>query len=81
MLNLYRTMLQLRRDTAQLADEGFEWLDLGPHAVAYRRGDVACIANLGTAPLPLPNGSHPFLASDPLVDRTLPSDTAVWLRL
>ena len=37
------------------------------------------LVNLGEHPLPLPAGAQVLVASGPLVDGTLPKDTAAWL--
>jgi alpha-glucosidase len=73
MLSHYRTAIALR------PHGDFAWLDLGPSALAYKRGDLTCIVNLGDGPVPLPPRSEIVLASGP-VDAALPQDTAVWLR-
>ncbi len=79
MLRLYREALRLHRELWAGAGE-LRWLDLGPDAVAFARGrGVACVVNLGAAPLPLPAGEV-LLSSTPLEEATLPSDAAVWLR-
>jgi alpha-glucosidase len=46
--------------------------------VAYRNGDVTVVANMGSAPVPLPGGSA-LLASGPLTGDALPPNTTVWL--
>ena len=80
-LSLYTTALQLRRDPA-FRDGVFAWHDLdGADVIAFTRGGVvACIVNLGTEPVALPPGE--VLVSSAATDgRTLPGDTAAWLRL
>ncbi|WP_396126386.1 glycoside hydrolase family 13 protein [Cellulomonas sp. NS3] len=87
MLSLYRAALALRRQERAFADGDLRWLDdagLGPHVLAFLRGEgVACLANLGQEPVPLPRGSTVLLASDAAVarDRLLTCDAAAWLRL
>jgi alpha-glucosidase len=46
--------------------------------LAFRSGAVTVIANLGTAPIPVPEGDI-VLQSDALDGRSLPQDTTVWL--
>ena len=76
-LSLYRTLLRQRRERG-LARGRFDWVDLGPDALAFRNGAVTVVANLGTEPLPLPAG-RVVLASGPLEGDRLPADAAVWL--
>ena len=81
MLALYRTALALRRE--HLGDGGLEWLDRGDEAVlCFRRtpGNVVCLVNTATSPVPLPSGEL-LLASAPLTaDGSLPGEAAAWLR-
>ncbi|GGH36430.1 glycoside hydrolase family 13 protein [Microbacterium album] len=78
-LNLYRTILRLRRElgtaTAQLT-----WEDGFPeHALAFRSGQVLILANTGAEHVPLPTGARTLVSSGPLGDGVLPPDTAAWL--
>ena len=65
------------------------WLDVGEDALAFARDPgFAFLANLGEAPLPLPEFREVLLASGPLLEGTpgsstasLPPDAAVWLRV
>ncbi|HTJ67341.1 MAG TPA: glycoside hydrolase family 13 protein [Actinospica sp.] len=84
MLELYRDALRLRRTTGGLGTdrEPLRWLPSEPEVLAYRRGeDFACVLNFGPDAAPLPPHEEILLASGPLADGRLPSDTAVWLRL
>ncbi|MBX9246412.1 glycoside hydrolase family 13 protein [Actinotalea ferrariae] len=90
MLSLYRRVLATRRAERALHGDTFRWLDtldgavLGDDVLAFSRGDVACVVNLGTEDAPLPDGARILLASEPGVPdapRRLPTDTSVWLRL
>ena len=77
-LELYRAALALRA-AHELGMGAVEWLEgFGPDVVALRNRDVTVIANLGTAPVELPDGDI-VLASGELEGRTLPTDTTVWL--
>jgi alpha-glucosidase len=77
-LSLYRDALRLRRSGP--ATGALQWLDSAPEVLHFRRpGGLRCLVNLGTAPLPVPDGSgEPVLASAPLVDGTLADDAAAW---
>jgi alpha-glucosidase len=81
MLSLYQEALELRRTSLAALPEDLEWLDYGDQVVAFRRGDgFVCIVNYGGEPVELP-AADVLLASSPLVDGRVPSDTTVWLRL
>nr|WP_281496801.1 glycoside hydrolase family 13 protein [Ornithinimicrobium sp. F0845] len=85
-LELYRTLLAIRREldlgVGELVwDESF-----GAQTVAFRITDqdgagVLVVANLGTDPVPLPEGADVLVSSGHLVDGGVPTDTTVWLRL
>ncbi|ADB33694.1 alpha amylase catalytic region [Kribbella flavida DSM 17836] len=77
MLTLYRSALRLRRSFA----ESFGWheLDTGD-LIAFTRGDVLCLVNLGAASVPLPPQYEVLLASVPLDAGELSTDAAAWLR-
>jgi alpha-glucosidase len=79
-LELYRAALRIRR-TQLVADDELDWLDGQADGVlALRRGSgVRCLVNLGTEPVPLPDGQL-LLASGPLGEGQLPPDAAVWVR-
>ena len=84
MLELYRAALHLRRVEPALRSEreSFAWLEGVDGVLAFRRGaDVACVVNLADGPVELPAHDGVLLASGPLENGQLPSDTAVWLRL
>jgi alpha-glucosidase len=85
MLSLYRAALALRRSEPGLRAGSFAWLDLpgaeSADVLAFTRDDVACLVNLGAAPVRLPHHSAVLLTSGDLSAEGLPSDTAVWLRL
>ena len=81
MLSLYRAALALRRATDDLLTGGFSWWELGPEVLAFTRGHVGCVVNLGSAPIPLPHGTDVLLSSQPIETRSLGQDTAAWLRL
>jgi alpha-glucosidase len=80
MLELYRAALRLRRAEPALGDGPMRWLPSPAGVLAFARGDLSCVANLSSAPVPLPAHTAVLLASAPLNDGLLPSDTAAWLR-
>ncbi|OBC15976.1 alpha-amylase [Mycobacterium sp. 852013-50091_SCH5140682] len=74
-LAFYRQALQLRGSRSEFNGNGIDWLD----DLTFRRpGGLVCVLNAGATALPLPAGEV-LLASGPLVDGTVPPDTAVWL--
>jgi alpha-glucosidase len=74
-LAFYRQAVQLRGSRSEFSGSGIDWLD---ELTFQRPGGLVCALNAGDDPLPLPAGEV-LLASGPLVDGTLPADTAVWL--
>ncbi len=79
MLNLYRRVIEVRR--AHLGDAPLHWLDgAGDGVLAFTRGGIRCVVNLGTEPVDLPPHHDVLLMSAPLEAGRLPRDTAVWLR-
>ncbi|WP_271986416.1 glycoside hydrolase family 13 protein [Pseudoclavibacter terrae] len=83
-LNLYRSLLALRREhDLGLGDARFEWVDgFGDEVLAYRNGDVTVITNFGVEPVALPEGRRVLARSEVAhVDAAgeLATDTTVWL--
>ncbi|MFC7589270.1 DUF3459 domain-containing protein [Nonomuraea antimicrobica] len=77
MLNLYRSGLAIRRE--RLGDGTLTWLPLGEEVLAFTRDSgLTSVTNLGADPVPLPAGEV-VLASGPIEDGLLPSDTTAWL--
>lgn len=76
-LALYKKLLAGRREFG-FGSGSLIWEDAGADAVAFRRGDVHVVANLGTVPLPLPADAQIVVASQPIDGGELPVDTAVW---
>ncbi|MGH3458019.1 glycoside hydrolase family 13 protein [Aeromicrobium sp.] len=87
-LELYRTLLRLRREL-RLGRGSLTWYDAGSDDVlsfTTTAGDdrsVLVLANLGTSPTPLPDGSRLLAASSPDVSIALgvPIDAAVWAQI
>jgi alpha-glucosidase len=76
-LSLYKQLLAGRREHG-FGSGSLVWEDAGKHAVAFRRGTVHVVANLGTKPLNLPADATVIVASQPFEGTELPVDTAVW---
>ncbi|MGC4849370.1 glycoside hydrolase family 13 protein [Micromonospora sp. DT15] len=81
MLELYRAAIQARKADPALGDGELTWLPAPDGMLAFSRGGgFTCLVNLSAAPVPMPAQGELLLASGPLDDGLLPSDTAVWLR-
>jgi len=87
-LELYRAALAVRSRTDELgADPAYplHWLDAPAEVLAFRRGELWCVVNLGEEPTPVPAGPRTLvLASDGTSGGPAPSTVApnhaVWLR-
>jgi alpha-glucosidase len=86
-LELYRALLANRRARA-LGTGSLTWVEgLPEEVVAFAvtpaeadRERTLVLANLGEAPVALPDGAQVLLSSGPLADDTVPVDTTVWAR-
>src|SRR5690606_38339735 len=83
-LRLYREALA-RRAELSLGAGGLELLAAGEDVVAVRntgegRSAVVVLTNLGSEPVPVPEGHEVLLTSGPLTDGAVPTDTTAWLR-
>ncbi|MFG1814405.1 alpha-amylase family glycosyl hydrolase [Kribbella sp. NPDC049174] len=78
MLTLYRTGLKLRR--THLGDGTLRWLDTPPDVLAFSRESLICVTNLTPEPIELPPYDELLLASSPLDDGLLASDSTAWIR-
>jgi alpha-glucosidase len=77
-LNLYRELLRQRRAQG-LSSGQFDWVEEAPEdTIWFRCAGVTVIANLGDAPVPVPEGLRVLVASGP-VEGEIPTDTAAWL--
>jgi alpha-glucosidase len=86
-LELYRTMLRVRRERS-LGTGGLQAVEgLGEDVVALvntgqGQGDTLVLTNLGSEPVALPAGARVVVASSPLAaDGSVPTDTTVWAAL
>ena len=80
-LSMYREALAIRKAEEGLGDGEMEWIQAGADVVAFERpGNFACYINFGAA-FELPYNSQILVASGPVHAHTLPTDTAVWVRL
>jgi alpha-glucosidase len=82
MLSLYREALRIRRTEPELQDGPLRWRNAPSGVLAFARGDgFLCLLNLSDSAVELPRHDAVLLASDPLENGRLPSDTAAWLRV
>ncbi len=80
-LEMYRSALTIRKREEGLGDGTLSWIDADSDVLAFERpGNFACYVNFGE-PYSLPEGSRVILASAPISDGIMPTDSAVWLRL
>jgi alpha-glucosidase len=81
MLELYREALRLRRETPALGDGRLTWLDLPEGVLGFtREPGFACVVNVTSAHVALPEGYDILLTSDDLgTEGRLPGATAAWL--
>jgi alpha-glucosidase len=76
-LSLYREALRLRRELR--TSEEFEWVDLGPGVVAFRRENGwTSVTNFTDAPVALPSG-RVLLRTDGAAGGDLPVDATAWI--
>jgi len=82
-LEMYRSALRIRKDQPGLGDGELEWLDSPPDVVAFARGSITVVANMGDRPITWPADAM-LLASSPAVtfangNVTVAPETAVWI--
>ena len=84
-LELYRSLLAARRELS-LGTGSLTWVEgYAGDVIALtngssRRDRVLVVANLGAEPVALPEGAELIVASGPLEDGLVPTDTTVWAR-
>ncbi len=79
-IEMYRSALVIRKQEEGLGDGKLSWLDTDLAVLAFERpGNFACYVNFGE-PYSLPEGSQVILASAPISNGIMPTDSTVWLR-
>ncbi len=79
-LNMYRRVLQLRREIPGFRSEEFAWRESAAGVLDFERGSwVRCLVNLSGGPIPLDTDWEVLVSSIPLGDAMLPHDAAAWL--
>ena len=80
-LTMYREALALRKLEEGLGDGPMTWIKAGKDVVAFSRpGNFACYINFGEA-IEIPAGATVLISSSPIEGNSIPTDTAVWLRV
>jgi alpha-glucosidase len=79
-LSLYRAALRLRRAESALRDEELTWVEAEPGVLAFRRGDLTCVVNLGGEPVNVRRYGTPIVTSAALDGDFLPVDAGAWLK-
>ena len=80
-LTMYQEALAIRKTEEGLGDGPMTWIQAGDDVVAFSRpGNFACYINFGS-PIEIPAGAKVLISSGPLDGNSIPTDTAVWLRL
>jgi alpha-glucosidase len=89
-LELYRAALHARRANPALRTGTLRWLDTEPDVLAFVResqdgGALACVVNIGTAPVTVPGYGRPLVATGIVIDHTagavIAPETAAWFEL
>ena len=79
-LGMYRSALALRHEL-DLGRGPLEWTsEPGAAVLAFRRGHLRVICNIGPDPVRLPVGAELLLSSSPEVETSVPTDCCVWWR-
>lgn len=79
-LNLFRTLLRLRRERTELGDGQMVWDASGQEVLSFTRdGSFRCVTNLGDEPVEL--DGQVLVATAELVDGKLPTDATAWLAI
>ncbi len=80
-LSLYRSALALR-GRFDLGRGELRWVSPpGGSVLAFRRGDLLVLANLGAEPVPIPSGATLLLGSAPDFSGAVEPDSCVWLQV
>ncbi|WP_405524398.1 DUF3459 domain-containing protein [Streptomyces canus] len=80
MLELYRTVLRIRREHPALGDGTMTWQDAPAGILAFHRAPgFVCVVNLSNEAYQLPDHTAILLASSPIADGLLEPADAVWL--
>ena len=78
MLALYRAAIAIRKEYLT-KDESFEMVELGKSTLAFSRGDLLVVVNMGKSDVKLPDGE--ILIQSTQVAGTLRPNSAAWLRV
>ena len=81
MLELYRRALRARRQHLTGAATAVEWLSSDDQVLAFRRGDVVCVVNLSSDPVPLVGPGSVLVASEEPARGLLAPDATAWMHI
>ena len=80
MLWLYKQALRIRKTLNRASATAFSWRESAPDVLAFDRGaHFVSVTNLSPHSIELPDGAGILLASSPLENGKLPSDSTAWL--
>ena len=80
MLWLYKQALRIRKTLNRASATAFSWRESAPDVLAFDRGaHFVSVTNLSPRSIELPDGAGILLASSPLENGKLPSDSTAWL--
>lgn len=79
-LELYKHLLRERK-ARSLGTGSLLWEEAPAEVIAFRRGDLHVLANLGDEAVALPEGATVVLSSQALDGASVPTDTTVWYEL
>jgi len=79
MLALYQATIAARKQNFTDGDT-LTMIDLGPGVLAYQRSEILVMVNMSTDAVTLPDGDVVLTSATEPLARSLPPDTAVWLR-
>lgn len=79
MLSLYRRAIAARKELFSETDS-VTMLDMGSGVLAYERAGITVIVNMSSNPVDLPEGQIVLTSNSEVVDGTLSTDAAIWLR-
>lgn len=78
MLSLYREAIAVRAEYL-VADQSMKMRKLGKGVLAYERGELLVVANMGLSAVKAPPGDV-LIASSPIANGKIPANATAWIR-